>query len=165
MAFMGHPIVHTKTVFHCIEKANLDQRGDGLPTSSLPLENELNFFHRIAGQHTVFGVMAGAMAPEPDGQHFRSRAELAGEASRFDVGEVVEVQIEVGHGSTLRIEVVYEDANVAQVEVEDDRFGNIKGAAAGGNDDRGRSGWFIVSRMRRSAPENGSEMLISILQM
>ena len=63
--------------------------------------------------------MAGAMTPEPDGQHFRSRAELADEASRLDVGEVVDVQVEVGHRDTFRIEVVYglEDKSAGELRI------------------------------------------------
>ena len=141
---MDHPIVHAKTIFNRIKEAHLDQRGDSLAASSLPLKKKLDFLYRIADQHTVFRVMAGAMTPEPDGQHFRSRAELADEASRLDVGEVVDVQIEVGHGSTFQDE---------------------RGAAPGGNDDRCRSGWSIVSRMRRGAPENISRVWISVMQV
>ena len=114
---MDHPIVHAKTIFNRIKEAHLDQRGDSLAASSLPLKKKLDFLYRIADQHTVFRVMAGAMTPEPDGQHFRSRAELADEASRLDVGEVVDVQIEVGHGDTFRIEVVdgLEDKSAGKV--------------------------------------------------
>jgi hypothetical protein len=104
VTFMYNPIMHAKTSFNRIEKTHLDQRRDSLAASPLPLKKKLDFFYRIAFQHTVFRVMAGAMTPEPDGQHFRSRAELADETSRLDVGEVVDVQIEIGHGGTFQDE-------------------------------------------------------------
>jgi hypothetical protein len=94
--------MHAVTTINRIDEADLDHRGDSLAASSLPIEKKLDFLNRIAFHHTIFGLMAGAMTPEPDGQHFRSRAELADEASRLDVGEVVDVQIEIGHDGTLQ---------------------------------------------------------------
>jgi hypothetical protein len=100
---MDYPVMYAKTVLKGIQEAHLEQRGDGLAASSLPLHEELDFFDRIAFQRTIFRVMSGAMAPEPEGEQFRSRAEPGDEASRLDVREVVDVQIEVGHGGPFRL--------------------------------------------------------------
>ena len=65
---MDYPVMYAKTMLKGIQEAHLEQRGNSLAASSLPLKKELDFFNRVAFQRTVFRVMSGAMAPEPEGE-------------------------------------------------------------------------------------------------